>query len=310
MSLSSIKRTIKNRLGLTGLHERLIDIQQAIGRIETSQMINSSNSINDAEFKVFSQRGQDGIIQFIINRIDITKSKFIEFGVESYIEANTRFLLTNNSWDGLVIDGSIKNIEYIQNDLRIYWGNQLTAVQSFITKENINDLIISKGFQGEIGLLSIDIDGNDYWVWESIHCVNPCIVICEYNAIFGYKKEVVVPYDQNFQRKEAHYSQIYYGASLAALNVLGAKKGYSLVGTDSSGNDAFFVRNDLIRNLTVLSTEQAYHNPQIRESLDQSGKLNFLNQEQCLRSIQDLALVDIQTNKLIKVKELIIKKGN
>jgi len=216
----------------------------------------------------------------------------------------------NNSWEGLVIDGSIKNIKYIQNNFRIYWGNQLTAVQSFITKDNINDLIISKEFQGEIGLLSIDIDGNDYWIWESINCINPCIVICEYNGYFGYKKEVVVPYDQNFKRKEAHYSQIYYGASLAALNVLGAKKGYSLVGTDSSGSDAFFVRNDLIRNLTVLSTEQAYHNRQIRESLDQSGRLNFANQELCLHSIQDLALVNIQTNKLIKVKKLIIKQGN
>jgi hypothetical protein len=122
--------------------------------------------------------------------------------------------------------------------------------------------------------------------------------------LYGYKKEVVVPYDYNFNRKEAHYSQIYYGASLAALNKLGVKKGYSLVGTDSSGNDAYFVRNDLITILTVLSTEQAYCNSQIRESMDQNRKLNFANKEECLSSIKDLEIIDIQKNKLIKIKEL------
>ena len=197
---------IKNNLGISGLHERLQDIQQAVARIETRQINDPSLNLNEAEFKVFSQRGQDGIIQFLINKINIKNKIFIEFGVETYVEANTRFLLLNNSWDGLVFDGSIENINYIKNDLRIYWGQRLTADQSFITKDNINDLIISKGYEGEIGLLSIDIDGNDYWVWESINCVNPCIVICEYNAIFGFNEEVVVPYSEKFQRKEEKWT--------------------------------------------------------------------------------------------------------
>jgi hypothetical protein len=107
VNISIIKKYIKDRLGITGLHERLIDIQQSIGRIETRQFKNKTNNINEAEFKVFSQRGQDGIIQFLINRIKINIYTFIEFGVVSYIEANTRFLLTNNLWEGLVIDGSI-----------------------------------------------------------------------------------------------------------------------------------------------------------------------------------------------------------
>ena len=305
MIIQRISNFIKR---FTSLPAQIYKIQEALGRIEQRQAAHCSD-LNKSEFRVFSQWGEDGIIQYLLEHVPIKQKVFIEFGVENYTESNTRFLLTNNYWSGLIIDGNAENIGYVKQD-PIYWATNLKALHTFITKENINDLIISKGFQGEIGLLSIDIDGNDYWVWESINCINPCIVICEYNAIFGYKKEVVVPYDQNFQRKEAHYSQIYYGASLAALNVLAAKKGYSLVGTDSSGNDAFFVRNDLIRNLTVLSTEQAYHNPQVRESLDQSGRLNYLNQEECLRSIQDLALVDIQTSKLIKVKELIIKQGN
>jgi len=300
-----IKRIIKNNLGISGLHDRLEDIQQAIGRLETREVVNMAKNINDAEFKVFSQRGQDGIIQYLINKININNRKFIEFGVETYVEANTRFLLLNNSWDGLVIDGSIKNINYIKKDLRIYWGQKLIADQSFITKDNINHIIKSKGFDGEIGLLSIDIDGNDYWVWKSINCVKPFIVICEYNALFGYKKEVVVPYAENFQRKEAHYSQIYYGASLAALNSLAIKKGYALVGTDSSGTDAFFVRNDLVNNFTVLSVEEAFHQCQFRESLDKNGKLNFADEDQNLYNIRNLDLVNIETNKLIKVNELI-----
>lgn len=117
------------------------DVQKALllnGKI-LSELNNNKQkikSLDEVEFQVFSQRGEDGIIQYIINKIEIPNKIFIEFGVETYNESNTRFLLMNNNWSGLVIDGDFKNIKYIKEDF-IYWKYDITAIQSFITRDNI-----------------------------------------------------------------------------------------------------------------------------------------------------------------------------
>lgn len=181
------------------------------------------HNVQLAEFKVFSQWGDDGIIQFLVDYLDIENKTFIEFGVQNYTEANTRFLLINNNWTGLIMDGSEENMNYVKHD-DIYWQYQLTAIPVFITTENINNLIIENGFEGEIGLLHIDIDGNDYWVWKEITSISPIIVIVEYNSIFGVDNTWTTPYRPDFQRTEAHHSNLYFGASLAALCDLADEK--------------------------------------------------------------------------------------
>jgi hypothetical protein len=184
-----------------------------LGRLEHRQLqLISNKDIQSHEFKVSSQNGEDGIIQFLVDNVHIENPIFIEFGIQDYTESNTRFLLTNNNWSGLVIDGDQDNIDYVIKD-RIYWQYNLKAVEAFITKDNVNDLFRKNGLQGEIGLLSIDIDGNDYWVWQAIDSVNPAIVVAEYNHRFGPEKAVTVPYDEKFFRTEAHYSNVYFGAS-------------------------------------------------------------------------------------------------
>jgi hypothetical protein len=115
----------------------------------------------------------------------------------------------------------------------LYWQHDLTAVHAFIQKENINDIFFENNFAGNIGILSIDIDGNDYWIWDVIDSVVPQIVICEYNSILGAEESVVIPYQADFMRNRAHYSNLYYGASLAALQNLATQKGYSLIGSNS-----------------------------------------------------------------------------
>lgn len=125
------------------------------------------NVLSDAEFTVYSQRGEDGILEWLLQRVPIGSKRFIEFGVDRYVEANTRFLLLNRNWKGLVIDASPTNVAAIHDD-PIYYSYGLTAVCSFVTRENINRLFLGAGFGGDIGVLSIDIDGNDYWVWEAI----------------------------------------------------------------------------------------------------------------------------------------------
>src|SRR5690242_617082 len=146
--------------------------------------INQFRTIREYGFKLYSQWDEDGIIQYLIKKIPIENKIFIEFGVENYEEANTRFLLKNNDWSGLVLDGNKRNIDFIRSD-NIYWQHHLEAVQSFITKENINSTISNYIKTDDIGILSIDIDGNDYWIWKEIQCVRPRIVIVEFNNLFG-----------------------------------------------------------------------------------------------------------------------------
>lgn len=282
---------------------KIYRIQEALGRIEQRQTERCTD-YTKSEFRVFSQWGEDGIIQYLINRVPIERKLFVEFGVENYSESNTRFLLTNNQWSGLVIDGNIDNINYIRCDPIIYWGSNLKAECSFITKDNINELLFNNGVRGDIGLLSVDIDGNDYWIWEAIDSISPRIVICEYNSQFGPTAEVSTPYYSKFVRDTAHFSKIYYGASISALCTLATKKGYSLVASNSAGNNMFFVRNDLIGSMPVITAQQAYKRAQFREYHDENGKLTFDDFETRLLKISHLMLHDFKTNLLTKMSDI------
>ena len=290
-------RAVRNNLQrLRAVEARCDRIQMALGRIEARQAANAT-SIADAEFGVFSQWGEDGIVQWLIKIVPIDNPVFVEFGVQDYSESNTRFLLVNNNWSGLVIDGSESNIERIRRD-DIYWRYNLNAICAFVTRENINSLLAAGGISGDIGLLSIDVDGNDYWIWESINCISPRIVVIEYNARFGNQRTVAVPYDLNFVRSTAHYSMIYYGASLAALAFLAEKNGYALVGCNSAGNNAFFVRKDVLPgNLRVLSVAEAYNPAQFRESRDTRGNLQFLSHEKEGELLAGLPVVDVTVTR-------------
>lgn len=299
----NIYTKLKEKINLLGaildkiisIQSRLIKIQETLGRIESRQLQSLDKlELQDNEFQVFSQWGEDGIIQMLLRHIEIPNKIFIEFGVENYTESNTRFLLVNDNWAGLVIDGSHEHISYIKQD-SIYWRHNLKAVQAFIDKDNINKIIAENGIKGEIGILSIDIDGNDYWVWQAIDVVDPAIVIIEYNSIFGKDKAVTIPYNPFFVRSKAHYSMLYAGASLKALYNLGKSKGYSFLGCNSVGNNAFFVRQDLkptaIKELTL---EEGYIASQFRESRDEQGNLSYLSWDEGNKILSSLPLVELE----------------
>lgn len=297
--IKKIKRFIDRYLSI---YYRIIRLQEALGRIEQRQTMNV-HSYKDAEFRVFSQWGEDGIIQYLINNVDIKKKIFVEFGVEDYLESNTRFLLTNNQWSGLVIDGDKENINILKRD-PIYWAANIKALDCFITKENINKLLIDNGIVDEIGILSVDIDGNDYWVLKEIDCIEPAIIICEYNSHFGPTAEVTIPYKEDFYRDIDHYSKIYYGASISALNKVAESKSYSLVASNSVGNNVFFVRNDLLGALKKISPEKAYVQSHFREHHDEKGNLTFLNFQERLDKIKHLPLFDISQDKILPIEEI------
>lgn len=269
-------------------------IREALGRIEARQLAaNTSGELAGHEFQVYSQWGEDGIIQYLSRQVPVSRRVFVEFGVEDYAEANTRFLLVNNDWAGLILDGGEANIGAIRR-ADFYWRHNLKAVQAFITRENINDLLRENGLTGEIGLLSVDIDGVDYWVWEAIDAVNPAIVVAEYNSRFGPERAVTVPYDPAFVRHQAHHSGAYYGASLAALVTLGKRKGYAFVGSNTAGNNAFFVRRDLLAApLRELTAAEGYVQRQFRETRDQEGCLVFPTPEEEAALVCSLPLVEV-----------------
>lgn len=192
-------------------------------------------------FKIHSQNDEDGIIQEIFKRIGTANRIFIEFGVETGNECNTAKLLIEG-WRGLWIESAPHYAAEIRRALAAFLGDgQLTLTESLVTSENVNVLFEQAGFKDEIDLLSIDIDGNDYWVWKAIAAVNPRVVVIEYNATLRPPLSVVVPYEPTRQWD----GSIYSGASLEALVRLGRTKGYRIVGCNFSGSNAFFVREDV-----------------------------------------------------------------
>ena len=210
----------------------------------------------------------------------------------------------NNNWSGLVIDGDFKNIKYIKEDF-IYWKYDITAIQSFITRDNINELISCYTSQKDIGLLSVDIDGNDYWVWESINCINPRIVVCEYNSVFGPNKKVTVPYKSDFVRSKEHFSELYFGASLAAFCHLAEQKGYDFIGTSSAGVNAYFVRKDLSEPFMKYSALEGFNESANRDSKGRKGELIFLRHHERIQMINELNVFDIDTNQNVKIKDIL-----
>ncbi len=280
---------------------KILVAQEYVRKTKTQGTV---RTLREAEFKVFSQYGDDGIIQYLVHKVKIENESFVEFGVENYTEANTRFLLVNDNWRGLVMDGDPSHVRHILKD-DISWRHDLTAVRAFISKENINHILTDNGFTGEIGLLSIDIDGNDYWIWECITVVRPSIVIVEYNSCFGANRAVSIPYDPAFYRMSAHYSGLYWGCSLKALVLLAEKKGYAFVGCNSGGNNAYFVRTDKLGSIKRTTVAKGYVESKFRESRDRSGKLTFLSGTERIAAMRDMPVVDVATNTTVLLREII-----
>ena len=198
-----------------------------------------AEKLSEYEWGVFSQWGEDGIIQFLVREVQIHNKTFIEFGVEDFSESNCRYLLMASDWQGFVIDGSDENISRLQNSY-FYWRHDLQSIAAFIDKENINNLLKKSEFDRDLGILSVDIDGNDYHILETINVFEPRIIISEFNPYFGTEREISVPYDPKFDRTEKHYSNLYFGASIKAIEYVLSEKGYTLVGTGMTGGKCIF----------------------------------------------------------------------
>ena len=283
----------------THRHYDLKDPKVIMGRVLAEMNRQKQiSSLAEVEFQVFSQFGDDGIIQYLVANLDIPHKTFIEFGVENYKEANTRYLLINNNWSGLIMDGSESNIKFVKND-PISMFNELHSKCAFITRDNINKLLkgfLDEGYDAEVGILSIDIDGNDYWIWNEMNVISPVIVIAEYNAVFGAENAWTIPYKADFYRLSDHHSHQYWGASLKAFNFLAEKKGYSFVGCNSAGNNAYFIRKDKIGRLKPITVRDGFVDSRFMEDVDKNG--NGIHGKKRLELVKGMPIFNVETDKL------------
>jgi hypothetical protein len=227
----------------------------------------------DVGLRVHSQHEEDGILLFIFALIGSTNKKCVEICAGDGIECNTANLIINHRWIGLLCDGSPKNIKraktfYANNKDTQFWPP--TIIQEWLTKDNINDIVERNGFKGEIDLLSLDVDGVDYWLWQALSSVSPRVVVLEINHLWGPEASMTVPYRDDFVAEFTQYGSDYAGASLAAFVKLGREKGYRLVGTNAIATNAFFVRNDVAHDwLPEVDAKTCFDHPRAQFGMRQ-----------------------------------------
>ncbi len=205
-------------------------------------------SFRDVAFRSYSQNQEDGILLYLFALIGTTSRVAVEICAGDGIECNTANLIINHGWSALLVDGDANRVakgrEYYarRRETRVW---PPVFVHSWVTADNVNGLLAEHGFNGEIDLLSLDLDGVDWWIWQAVTTIEPRVVVLEYQDIWGPERAVTVPYNENFRAQFRGRDPDYAGASLAAFVKLGKAKGYRLVGCEPLGFNAFFVRNDL-----------------------------------------------------------------
>jgi len=299
--INYLKYRIKNFLNFN--KKQLGEIQLLLKKKNYSKITN----IRDAEVKIFSQFGEDGIIDFLLYKLNLTNHiAFLEIGTGDYEEANTRFLCETRNCRGLLID-KIKDLKFVQKR-DFFWKNDLYFCQKTITPSNISSVINSYGFKNDCNLLSIDIDGNDYWVLKNIELSHVDIVVAEYNPLFGSDLSLTVPQDDNFDRNR--FKKIFYGASLTAIIELMESKGFMFVGANSACNNAFFInknKKEFFLNLKLEELKE-YTKFTFREIKENSYKENQISN--LIDKIEDFEIYDLNKKKIFKIKELKKKLTN
>jgi len=227
---------------------------------------NELPAVSETGFRVFSQFEEDGKLLFIFSIIGMSNKTFVEIGSDDGVNSNSANLYFNFGWHGLFIDGNPKSIKRGIKFFSKYphpWFYKPKFICSKVKRENVNELIESADISGEIGLLSIDIDGFDYWVWDAIHIIDPQVVIIETHNEFGLRN-IVVPYDSEYSYPGKH--PIYHGASPVAMTRLAKKKNYRLVGANELGFNFIFVKNGLAdTQLPEVSVESVLTHPSVTE---------------------------------------------
>jgi hypothetical protein len=263
----------------------------------------------EAEIRVFSQWGEDGILTYLLDSLGIAKPKILEIGAGNFEECNSRFQAEFRNASVYAVDLR-SDLKSNCKTLDVFWRSVIIPVNDYVTPTNINLHIDSaKSLLGGLDIFSLDVDGNDYWILLESDLSGISIVVCEYNPLFGHTQSVTVPRDDFFSRETKHFSWLYYGMSIKASITAMQKKGFVFCGSNLAGNNAFFVREELVNklNLDMPSTTNLVGNTdwRVREARDENGQLNFLFGDDRSSLIKSLKVIETESNSLIDLESVI-----
>jgi hypothetical protein len=260
-ALESLQGSLLERL--QGLEQRLAGVEGRLGQLAAEAEVAAKQRRQEAwcrvgdlrgfEFSISSQNGEDGILQEIFRRVGTTNRFFVEFGVETGVQCNCAYLARAQGWGGLFLEPNARDFVRLEENYRPYPAVRCRQVAA--TSQNIEALLEANQVPVDLDLLSIDIDGNDYWVWAAIQNWHPRVVVMEYNPFHLPPRKWVMKETPDYVWQRTTY----FGASLTSLTALGTRKGYTLVGTDSHGVNAFFVRSDCLTPGRFLDPVLQYH---------------------------------------------------
>tara|TARA_B110000503_G_scaffold110492_1_gene165340 strand:+ start:1 stop:897 length:897 start_codon:yes stop_codon:yes gene_type:complete len=293
--INYLKYRIKNFLNFN--KRQLGEIQLLLKKKDYSKITN----IRDAEVKIFSQYGEDGIIDFLLFKLNLTNDiAFLEIGTGDYEEANTRFLCETRNCRGLLID-RIKDLKYIKKR-DFFWKNDIYFCQRTISSDNIVEVLNSYDFNSRFNMLSLDVDGIDYWILKNIDLDSSDLAVVEFNPLFGAEHSFTIPNINNFDRSK--YGKIFYGASLKAMIDLMNSKNYFFVGANKACNNAFFINkknHHLLSNIAIenLNDYTNFKFRELKQNIPSKNKISNL-----IKLIEDFEIFELTQKKLMKIKDL------
>ena len=269
-----------------------------------TQSENNFKFLWDASFSVYSQNGEDGILSYLVRKLEILRPSIIEFGAGDFSECNSRFLVEFYNASSFLVDGNSALVSNVQNS-RLMGKATLAAKQEWITRENAKQIFYEGAeLLGGVDIVSLYLDGIDYWVLSTLHLENVSILVIEFNAVLSTRLAVTVPYDSNFNRSRQHFSNLYYGASLKAFCDLLRPKDFTLVGTTLQGSNAFFVRGEKLPIFKDLQIDlSVFQDSRSRESRDLSGNLTYLTGKARADVIRNCELINLETGGILPVSE-------
>jgi len=227
---------------MTEPHAFYLALAELVRRHDGTSVPPAGPDLTGSELRVYSQNGEDGVLAEIIRRIGPGRREFVDFGAQRGLEGNCVALADVLGWQGLFMEADEDGAAALAWKYRD--SDHVRTRRARVTAENVDKLFSAGGVSGEPDIVSIDVDGNDLWIWRALTHARPRVLVIEYNAHLDHRRPLVQPYDPDHEWAGTDW----FGASLGAIELVGAERGYRLVHTELAGVNAFLVRDDVAQH--------------------------------------------------------------